>query len=488
MSPSTRNYTVRYLLMGALFGAFFPVFATVVMLLHEQRSFSWASVADLHTTQPLLLIIDTAPVFLGLFALIAGMKQDTVVEYNASLQLLNEKLEREIAEKEALAQQFEQEKIRAEEAAEAKSQFLSMMSHEIRTPLNAVIGMSHSLLEDNPRPEQVEDMQILKFTAEGLRVLVSDILDFSKIEAGKVVLEDTPFNLRQLVTNMQRSLAPQVQKKNIQMETHFEEAVPAALRGDPVRISQIILNLISNAIKFTEKGRVRVSFKLHKLVEEQATIHCIVQDTGIGIAAAELDRIFDSFSQANISTTRKYGGTGLGLAITQKILNLYNSRITVASTLGQGATFSFFLTLPVASELPVVEERNYQLQQATILLVEDNDINVLIAQKFLERWQVTLDVATNGEDAVAKVQDKDYDLILMDLQMPIMDGYEATRRIRQLTDVRKQSVPIIALTASALAEEREKVLATGMNDYVTKPINPQHLGSKMAEQLRLSRE
>ena len=477
------TYTVRYLVMGALFGLSFPMFATFFLLIHEHLPFTWSSAVTLHTSRPLLLVIDTAPIFLGLFAAVAGMKQDTVKEYNVSLQATNQKLEQEIVEKEALAQRFEQEKIRAEEAAEAKSQFLSIMSHEIRTPLNAVIGMSHSLLEDNPRPEQVEDMNILKFTAESLRVLVSDILDFSKIEAGKVTLEHTPFNLRQLVTNLQRSLAPQVQEKGIRLETHFDEAVPAALLGDPVRISQIILNLISNAIKFTEQGSVSVSFSLHDRVEDQATVRCEVRDTGIGMSAVELDRIFDSFSQANVSTTRKYGGTGLGLAITRKLLELHGSRIKVSSVVGRGSTFSFLLTLPIASELPVVEEKKHHLENATILLVEDNEVNVLIARKFLERWKVRLDVATNGQSAVDKVQQRDYDLVLMDLQMPIMDGYEATQHIRQLPDPQKQTVPIIALTASVLAEEREKVLAAGMNDYITKPISPDLLGEKMVKQL-----
>ena len=484
MSRLRRNYTLQYFSIGALFGFFFPVFATTFLLLHEHLPVSWSVISELHTTRPLLLIIDTAPLFLGLFALVAGMKQEIVVEYNESLREVNAKLEQEIAEKEALAQQYEQAKIKAEGAAAAKSQFLSIMSHEIRTPLNAVIGMSHSLLEDNPRPEQVEDMQILKFTAEGLRVLVSDILDFNKIDAGKVQLEETPFNLRQLVTNLQRSLASQIQKKNVQLETRFEEAIPNTLVGDPVRISQIILNLISNAIKFTEQGSVSVAFTLQEIVEEQARLRCTVRDTGIGIAPEELDRIFDSFSQANVSTTRKYGGTGLGLAITQKLLAMYNSRISVESVVGQGSTFSFLLTLPIASELPVTEERDFQMPGVRILLVEDNDINVLIAQKLLERWQVELDVATDGQEAVERVQQNEYDIILMDLQMPVMDGYEATRQIRQLEAPDKQSVPIIALTASALAEEQEKVQAAGMDDCVTKPISPKRLGNMIMKHTR----
>ena len=479
------SYAIRYLIMGALFGLAFPVFATLFLLIHEHLPFSWSSVVHLHATHPLLIIIDTAPVFLGLFAALAGMKQDTVQEYNESLQEANEQLAYEITEKEALTRQFKEEKIKAEAAAEAKSQFLSIMSHEIRTPLNAVIGMSHSLLEDDPRPEQVEDMTILKFTAESLRVLVSDILDFSKIEAGKIDLEETPFNLRQLVANLQRSLAPQVREKNVQLETHFDEAVPTALLGDPVRISQIVLNLISNAIKFTTEGSITVSFELKDKVEEQATILCAVRDTGIGIADDELKRIFDSFSQANASTTRQYGGTGLGLAITKRLLELHGSRIRVDSVVGRGSTFSFQLTLPIAQELPDAQEEERSLENIAILLVEDNEINVFIARKFLTRWKVRLDVATNGQIAVDKVRENDYDLVLMDLQMPVMDGCEATRRIRQLSDPRKQVIPIIALTASALAEERQKVLAAGMNDYLSKPISPQKLNDKIAQHVSL---
>ena len=485
MLPSSfeSTYAVRYLVMGALFGLAFPVFASLFLLMYEQLPFSWASVLALHASRPLLLVIDTAPVFLGLFASVAGMKQDTVQEYTESLQAANRKLAQEITQKEALAQRFEQEKLRAEEAAEAKSQFLSIMSHEIRMPIDAVIGMSQCLLEDHPRPAQVEDMKTLKCTAEGVRVLVSDMLDFSKIETATIRLEQTPFNLRQLVTNLQRSLAPQVQKKGILLETHFDEAVPATLLGDPVRIGQIILTLISNAIKYTEEGRVSVSLSLQETVEDQATIRCAVLDSGSGLSAAQRERSVNGFSSATSSHSPQQGGSELGLVITRKLLECYHSRLMVKSAVGGGATFSFLLTLPVVSAAPVEEEKTHPLKNAAILLVEDNAVNVLIARKLLEPWSVKLDVATNGQLAVDQVQNNDYDLVLMDLQMPIMDGYQAAQRIRQLPDPRKQAVPIIALTASVMAEERERALAVGMNDYLTKPIDIHRLGEKMAQQV-----
>ncbi|MBC7923970.1 MAG: response regulator [Ferruginibacter sp.] len=381
-------------------------------------------------------------------------------------------------------------KDQAEKSMKSKEQFLSTMSHEIRTPMNAVIGMTYLLLQENPRPDQTEYLKTLRFSAENLLVLINDILDFSKIEAGKVTFESVNFNLKELISGIRQSLMYKAEEKGIRLKVRLDADLPEVLSGDPVRLNQILTNLVSNAVKFTHQGSVEINVTLRSQSKEAALLDFQVTDTGIGILPEELANIFESFTQASSDTTRKYGGTGLGLAITKRLLELQNSRIEVQSQAGQGSKFFFTISfskgtteLPgrgnAAVALPTLDPLG--LQHVHLLLVEDNEVNQLVATKFLSKWGARIEYAVNGLVALEKIKTKQYDVVLMDLQMPGMDGYEATRAIRAMEDLYFQQVPIIALTASAMLEVRDQVYVVGMNDYISKPFNPNELYGKIVK-------
>jgi signal transduction histidine kinase/DNA-binding response OmpR family regulator len=377
-----------------------------------------------------------------------------------------------------------QAKVEAEEAASAKQAFLSAMSHEIRTPMNAVLGMTHLLLQENPRPEQIENLQTLKFSSENLLVLINDILDLSKIEAGKMIFEQTDFDLKELVYNLKNSLLYKAEEKNVKINVRLDKSLPDLLVGDPVRLSQVLNNLMSNAVKFTEKGTVTIDVMLESDEGETLKINFAVIDTGIGISKDKLDYIFESFTQETTDITRRFGGTGLGLAITKRLLELQNSQIYVESSYGKGSVFYFTLafkrSLKEKSDSPsqITDYSHIDLSHIRLLLVEDNEINQLVATKFLKQIQIKPDYASNGRIALDKVKEKDYDLILMDLQMPEMGGYEATKAIRDLGGKYKQ-IPIIAVTAAVILDTRNRALAAGITDFTAKPINPNELFQKI---------
>jgi PAS domain S-box-containing protein len=399
---------------------------------------------------------------------------------------LNDVTDRKLAD-EALIKAKEQ----AEQASQAKAQFLSTMSHEIRTPMNAVIGITHLLLMNNPLPDQVKNLDLLKFSGENLLHLLNDILDFSKIEAGKVHFEEVDFSIKNLLSGIKHSLGIRAEEKGIQLNMLTDPELPAMLKGDPTRLSQVLNNLLGNAIKFTEKGHVSLSLDVLENNPDEILLEFTVSDTGIGIPAEKLQHIFDSFSQASTDTTRKYGGTGLGLAITKKLLELQGSQIQVESEAGKGSKFFFRLPFgpsmakPAGNRYPQADlNTNQGLNAHRILLVEDNPVNTVVAAHFLESWGVEVEVAENGARACELVQAQTFALVLMDLQMPVMDGYQATKRIRETYD--KKELPIIALTADAMQGVQEQIHAAGMNDYISKPFSPDELYKKILNHVKPS--
>ena len=372
----------------------------------------------------------------------------------------------------------------AEAASKAKTDFLSTISHEIRTPLNAVVGISHFLMNDKPRKNQIESLESLKFSAENLTNIINDILDYNKLESGSIEFEMTEVNLRDLAKKIISTHMPSAKAKGVDLILEFDDRIHENVLADSTRIYQVVNNLIHNALKFTSEGHVKLRLDLVRHNSKSVKVLCIVSDTGIGISREKQAVIFEKFTQAGSSTTREYGGTGLGLAIIKRILNLVGSEINVVSEEGKGAVFSFELSFSKIkrSPKPAIYEDNLadkKLKGKKILLVEDNQMNIMVASKFLNKWEVKIDVAHNGQEGVEKVMQNHYDLVLMDLQMPIVDGYEATRQIRQ----QNNKIPIIALTASALLRVRREVHAAGMNDYITKPFNPEELKRKIVYQL-----
>lgn len=377
------------------------------------------------------------------------------------------------------------EKEKAEEASLAKAQFLSVMSHEIRTPMNAVIGLANVLLHENPRPDQVENLTILRSSANHLLALISDILDFSKIESGKIEFEQIAFSLSDLLNSIGKVFSAKAAGKHIELNVH-QEPLDYKLIGDPVRLNQVLTNLVDNAIKFTDAGSVKVACKVLHEDNDFVDLNFAVTDTGIGIPENKKKSIFESFTQASSDTTRRYGGTGLGLAICMKLVELQGGTISVDNNAGKGSVFSFTLRFkkgtPVQDTSSSSQEKIKQsLQGMRILIAEDNEINVFVLKKFLSRWGAETESAGNGMEAVEKVKQGTFDVVLMDLQMPGLDGYGATKEVRKLKDKRISSTPIIALTAAASEETRTEVLKKGMNDYVTKPFNPDELFSILSK-------
>ncbi len=377
---------------------------------------------------------------------------------------------------------LKQARAQAEQGFIVKSEFLSTMSHEIRTPLNAVIGMSHLLLRNDPREDQIEQIDVMLFSANNLLSIVNDVLDYNKIEAGKVSFEQIDMDLPSLLKNIVTGLQISAQDKGIALNLKIDGTLQNKVIGDPTRTSQVVTNLVHNAIKFTKVGAVEVSLAVLSQTEDEVLLLIKVKDSGIGISPEKQKMIFERFTQADSSTSRSFGGTGLGLAISKRILELQNSKLCLTSEEGQGSTFFFqqrfqksARPLEVKRKENLAKEEEKPLTGIAILLVEDNLMNVMVAQKYLERWGAQIDVALNGVEALEKLDVSRHRLILLDLHMPVMDGYEASRKMRD----DGVQIPIIALTANLPDEIQNQITGAGMDDIVVKPFLPDELYRKV---------
>lgn len=413
------------------------------------------------------------------------LAEERTEELLQQTQELNDELIQKKSELEDNVKKLEEAKKKVEEGSKAKTEFLSTMSHEIRTPMNAIIGMTNLLAKDNPREDQLEQLEILDFSAKTLLSLINDVLDFSKIESGKIEFEDLDFDLPYLLKGIIESFRFNTQKKGIALKLEVEDDVPEVLLGDSARLTQILNNLVSNAVKFTDEGEVKIGVKKKGEEDEKVSLQFYVSDTGVGISKDKQEKIFESFTQERTDTSRIFGGTGLGLTISKKLVDLQGGSIRVESTKGEGSTFFVDLTYELGDESQVDKLQSDKrissksLEGIKVLLVEDNLINQKVMTRFLEKWNMEITVANNGNEALKKVAEEHFHIILMDLQMPMMDGYQSSQAIRTIDDQRKRNIPIIALTAAALKEVKEKVYASGMNDFITKPFNPVELQEKL---------
>jgi PAS domain S-box-containing protein len=378
---------------------------------------------------------------------------------------------------------------KAEEAAQLKQQFMSTMSHEIRTPLNEVIGITNLLLQGNPREDQMDFISTLKFSGNHLLTLVNDVLDYNKMDSGKIIFEQTQFNLSSFLEEIMRSYLFRSRTKNLKFDIIKQGNLPPDVIGDPIRLNQVLSNLLSNAMKFTTRGSVTVKIREIARASSQTTLEFSVTDTGIGIAREKHSMVFESFVQASAETTRQFGGTGLGLSICKKLVELQGGNITVESEPGKGSTFRFVISFGIpehsqAAQPSDVPDNYSGLEGKRILVAEDNKVNFFVANKFLLNWGVIVTHAENGQIALDYLSKQEFDLVLMDLHMPVLDGIEATRIIRNLDDQKIRDIPIVALTAAIMSESQERIENLSINDYVLKPFKPQDLFDRIRKNVR----
>jgi CheY-like chemotaxis protein len=364
-------------------------------------------------------------------------------------------------------------KEKAEKASKARAEFLSTVSHELRTPLNAINGITHLLLEENPKESQLNYLTSLKFSGNYLLTFINEILEINRIESSTIETENINFNLKLLLGNIQHSLKELASINNNAFTIEIDPNIPDFLIGDPTKLSQIFLNLINNALKFTKNGEVKVILSTNEINDEFTSIHFKVLDTGIGIPEEKIETVFDSFAQGSIEINRKYGGTGLGLTIVKKLIDILGGKIKLESKVGKGSSFTFDLSFKIGADAAQHDKISADfdetiLEGKKVLLIEDNKINQMITKKMVENKGMFCEVIDNGEDAIEAVKNKDYDLVLMDVHLPGINGTIATQTIRTFD----KKIRIIALTAISLNENRDMLMSYGMNDVITKPFDP----------------
>lgn len=400
-----------------------------------------------------------------------------ITNQHTQVEIINDITQRKEAEMQLLASREE-----ALRLSKAKESFVSVMSHEIRTPLNAVIGLANILNDEDKLPGQEQSINLLKFSADNLLNLINDILDFNKIEVGKMELENKRLDVRSLLKDIVASMQFKTDSKPIKIAYHIDKETPRLVRGDKTRLYQILVNLINNAIKFTEEGKVEINVSLAPEVDNKITLNFKITDTGIGISAEKLTAIFEPFTQAESNTTRKYGGSGLGLSISKKLINLFGGEIAVKSELGVGTEFSFNLKFnKFEGPLDMVETQQKITLEGKILVVDDNEINTLLAQRVLTKFGLTIVTTNSGINAIELLKAKDFDLVLMDVHMPDLNGYETTEKLRGFDDEYYKKLPIIALTASILEDHLDEIEKCGMTDFQLKPFKPDELARKIAK-------
>ncbi|MBD0779841.1 response regulator [Maribacter sp. ANRC-HE7] len=369
-------------------------------------------------------------------------------------------------------------------AMEAKTNFLSTVSHELRTPLYAVTGLTHLLLEENPNKDQIEHLKALKFSGDYLLNFINDILHINKIDADKLEPSIMEFNLRRVLKEVINSLQQSAKKNHTKLILDYDESIPSHLMSDPIKLSQIFMNLIGNALKFTKNGEVTIKAEMVHKEEDDVTLYFEVKDNGIGISSEQQEKIFDGFEQGSIQINREYGGTGLGLTIVKSLLGLFDSKIKLTSDIGEGSTFYFELKLKskdgIIDDIPFeIIKQDYDFKGLHLMIVEDNKINQVITKKMLSKKEITSDIASNGMEAIELAHKNKYDAILMDIHMPGISGEEATIEIRKFDSI----TPIIALTAISLDDSLESFYAAGCNDVVTKPFKPEVFYQKIGENI-----
>lgn len=412
--------------------------------------------------------------------------------YRANLELknLNNSLEQKIKDRtseiEASRQQLIIAKEEAERSTHAKSFFLSNMSHEIRTPLNGIISITDIMLRETGEKNILEMLNTAKYSADHLLGIINDILDFSKIESGKLSFEKIQFNLKSLLDNLVKVMKFKAEEKHLTFYLEWDDEIPAVITGDKLKLNQILTNLIGNAFKFTEQGFVKIKVSaLEKTENKNVKLLFEIRDSGIGIPADKLESVFQSFTQSTQSITRKFGGTGLGLTITKRLVELQDGEIKVDSEENVGSNFMVILTFDYSTEVETEQKKDMSLLKdglvgKNVLIVEDNQVNQFVAVKILKSWGINTRISENGLEAVKLLSRESFDLILLDLHMPVMDGYEACKIIRkESSDVLNHKVPVIALSADAFTDNKQKILEVGMNDFSTKPINQNELYEKM---------